>query len=178
MRISVIPADEAQVCDSSACVRTSLELLNYMDIKTDPCEDFYRFSCGNFVENTHLDNRGSWSVRDIMEDQIQYQIKNMLEEPLHLQDPSAFNLAKKFYRACMNEGAIEAEGLKRVKDIFKQMGDWPTLYGDNWREYLFDWKKAVYKLREIGINFEFFLILSVQKDKVDPKRYVLNVSHF
>ncbi|RZB41499.1 endothelin-converting enzyme 2-like, partial [Asbolus verrucosus] len=168
---------EPEVCQSSPCARTSQELLlNYIDIKADPCEDFYRFSCGNFLNNTNLGDRSSRTTRNIMEDEIQIQIKNMLEEAVDtVDDPAAFNLAKKFYRACMNESAVEAEGLERMKQIFEQMGGWPTLVGNNWRENEFDWKDAVYKLRRMGINFEFFLILSVQRNKADPNRYILSL---
>jgi membrane metallo-endopeptidase-like protein 1 len=150
-------------------------LLKYVDVKVDPCEDFYRFSCGNFLQNTNLDDRGSRSVRSIMEEKIPSQIKNMLAEPIQSADPVGFNLAKKFYRACMNESAIEAEGLERMKQIFKQIGGWPTLNGNNWRKDLFNWKDAVYKLRQVGINFEFFLILSVQRDKAHSDRHILNL---
>ncbi|XP_063909938.1 neprilysin-2-like [Zophobas morio] len=169
-------SDGLEECSSPTCARISMELLlKYIDIKVDPCEDFYRFSCGNFLKNSKLDSRGSWSVQNVMEEEIQTQIKNMLTEPAQTEDPVAFNLAKKFYRACMNESAIEAEGLKRMKQIFKQIGGWPTLNGNNWRKDLFNWKDAVYKLRQLGINFESFLILSVQRDKADPNRYILNL---
>lgn len=78
----------------------------------------------------------------------------------------------------MNESAIQADGLKSLKQIFQQIGGWPTLLGNNWRENVFNWKDALRKLRRIGINVDFFLIHSIQKDNVDPERYVLNVSRF
>lgn len=149
--------------------------MKYIDIKADPCEDFYRFSCGNFLENTELDDRDSRSVTSLLEEDIQSEIKNMLDEPIETQDLGAFNIAKKFYRACMNETAIEAEGLKRIKQIFKQIGGWPSLNRNNWRKDLFSWKDAVYKLRGMGINFEYFFILALQRDKIHSDKYILNV---
>ncbi|XP_015840924.1 neprilysin-2 isoform X1 [Tribolium castaneum] len=169
-------SDGPKECTSSVCAKTSMELLvKYIDIKADPCEDFYRFSCGNFLENTKLDDRDSRSVTSLLEEDIQTEIKNMLDEPIQTEYPSAFNLAKKFYRACMNESAIEAEGLKRMKQIFKQIGGWPTLNGNNWRKDSFDWKDAVHKLRQMGINFEYFFILALQRDRIHPDKYVLNI---
>lgn len=76
----------------------------------------------------------------------------------------------------MNESAIQADGLKSLKQIFQQIGGWPTLIGNNWRENVFNWKDALRKLRRIGINVDFFLIHSIQKDKAYPERYILNVS--
>ncbi|KAJ8979359.1 hypothetical protein NQ317_010132, partial [Molorchus minor] len=144
---------------------------------SEPCEDFYQFSCGNFLQNTNLDNRGrdrsstSWKGRNSIE------IRNMLERPTQPQDPMAFNLAKKFYRSCMNESAIEAEGFKNIKQVFRQMGGWPTLEGSNWRREEFDWKEAVYKLRGMGANFDFFFRVSVDRDKKDGSRYILGAHH-
>lgn len=76
----------------------------------------------------------------------------------------------------MNVSAVEADGLKWMNEIFKKMGGWPILEGDGWNEDGFDWKEAVYKLRQMGVNFEFFINLSVERDKKDPSRFVLQVS--
>lgn len=102
----------------------------------------------------------------------------MLEQPIQMEEPRAFNLAKKFYRACMNESAIEVEGLKKIKQIFEEIGGWPTLLGSNWQEERFQWVNAVHKLRQIGINFDVFFRITVDKDKANNSRYVLGVSIF
>lgn len=153
-----------------------MEILNHIDQNMNPCDDFYRFACGKFVQNTNIDNYGAKSVQDIMEDEIQSQIKNILEKDLNENDLPAYNIAKKFYRACMNESTIQMDGLKRIKQIFKQIGGWPTLDGNNWRESQFDWKRSLYRLRRVGINFEIFFTIYLDKDKTDPNKYVLNVS--
>nr|XP_023018365.1 neprilysin-2-like [Leptinotarsa decemlineata] len=166
---------EIEVCTTPSCVRSATEFLSHIDTKADPCEDFYRFSCGNFLQNTNLDNRGSRSVQDVMEDEIQSEIRNMLELPIHTEDPRSLNIAKKFYRACMNESAIEEEGLKKIKQIFVRLGGWPTLQGNNWREDQFDWMDAVHKLRKLGVNSHVFFRVSVDRDEGDDSRYVLGI---
>lgn len=163
-------------CSTEECVRISKEFLNHIDLSADPCDDFYRFSCGNFLQNTILDIHGSRTVQDITMDEIQSEIRNKLEQPIQLEDPKAFNLAKKFYRACMNETAIELEGLKKLKQIFEQIGGWPTLEGNNWNEEDFDWMKALHKLREIGVNFDVFFRVSIDRDKRNISRHILGVS--
>lgn len=157
-------------------MRISKEFLNHIDASVDPCDDFYRFSCGNFLQNAILDIHGSRSVQDITKDEIQSEIRNMLEQPIQLEDPKAFNLAKKFYRACLNETAIDREGLKKLKQIFEEMGGWPTLEGDNWNEKDFDWMGALHKLREIGVNVDVFFRVSIDRDKRNNSRHILAVS--
>ncbi|KAK9871304.1 hypothetical protein WA026_011572 [Henosepilachna vigintioctopunctata] len=165
-----------EICTSSACLETSMNLLNQIDVKLNPCHDFYKFSCGNFLKNTNLERERFRSAPDIMREEIQSKIKNMLEHPVDATQPRYLKLAKEFYRSCMNESSIEAEGLKWMKQIFKRLGGWPTLEGDDWQEEDFDWKKAVHKLRQMGLNFEFFIRLSVERDKKEPAKYILQLS--
>lgn len=153
-----------------------MELLSHIDSAIDPCDDFYRFSCGTFLKNTELDNRTTRSVQDVMAEEVNAQIRSILEEPIRQQDPAVPNLAKKFYRACMNESAIEAEGLKRAKQIFKQIGGWPTLEGNNWSENQFDWKKVQHKLRKIGVDVPVFITVAVREDDNYPGEHILEVS--
>ncbi|XP_057661245.1 neprilysin-2-like [Diorhabda carinulata] len=170
-----------ETCTASACVRTATEILRHINIRADPCEDFYRFSCGNFLQNTHLqDNResrsGSRSVGDIAKDEIQSRIRDILEVPVRLEEPKPFNVAKQFYRACMNETAIARRGLKKVKEILKLIGGWPTLEGYNWDQKRFDWMESLHKLRQYGLNFDVFFRITVEKDDRGTNyRYVLGI---
>ena len=34
----------------SECIQTAAELADRMDIRADPCEDFYQFACGGYVK--------------------------------------------------------------------------------------------------------------------------------
>ncbi|XP_044761824.1 neprilysin-2-like [Coccinella septempunctata] len=163
-----------EICTSSTCLESSMNLLNQIDAGLDPCRDFYKFSCGNFLKNTNLEREHFRTAPDIMREEIQSRIKNMLEQADLSDEP--LGQAKKFYRACMNESALETDGLKWMKQIFRRMGGWPILEGDNWNEQEFDWQQAVHKLRRMGVNFEFFIDVSVERDKKDPTKYVLQLS--
>ncbi|XP_072392043.1 neprilysin-2-like isoform X2 [Diabrotica undecimpunctata] len=170
-----------ETCTNSSCVHAATQILQHIDIRADPCEDFYRFSCGNFLQNTHLlDNResrsGSRSVEDIAQDEIQSQIREMLERPIQREDPKSFNTAKKFYRACMNETAIARQGLKKIKEILEMSGGWPTLQGYNWDYKKFDWMESVHKLRQLGVSSDVFFRVTVEKDdRGVNSRYVIGI---
>ncbi|KAJ8921372.1 hypothetical protein NQ315_002988, partial [Exocentrus adspersus] len=166
---------KVEVCTTPTCVRSSMELLQYIDKKVDPCEDFYRFSCGNFLQKADVDERGYQSVNKAVENEIQSKVRSMLEQPIQTEDRLAFKQAKKFYRACINETAREAEGLMLIKAIFKQIGGWPTLEGDKWSQESFDWRSAIHKLRAMGIGPHFFFQVTVDKDKLNETRYVLGI---
>lgn len=100
----------------------------------------------------------------------------MLEDEIDKEDLPSFNVAKKFYRACMNEQAIERAGIKQLHQLFKQMGGWPILEGEDWDSDNFVWTKAVRNLRAFGVNFDFFFNITVDIDREHPERYILGVS--
>ena len=42
------------ICETEACIKSAAMILKNMDQSIDPCEDFYAFTCGRFVEETQL----------------------------------------------------------------------------------------------------------------------------
>ena len=42
------------VCISESCILSAADLLKQMDRDVDPCEDFFRFACGGFINDVVL----------------------------------------------------------------------------------------------------------------------------
>lgn len=79
-------------------------------------------------------------------------------------------------RSCMNKTAIEKDGLKTVKQILTNLGGWPVLEGNAWKENDFDWKTSVYKFRKQGYSVDYFLDFSVGIDLKNSTKRILDVS--
>ncbi|XP_018319545.1 neprilysin-2 isoform X2 [Agrilus planipennis] len=177
--ISAFPSyDETfrEVCLEPGCVHAASKVLQAMDTSVDPCEDFYQFSCGNFVRSTTIpDDKSSVTSFSLISDMLQEQLHVMIEEPIKPGDLKPFGLMKKLYRACMNKTAIEEEGLDVVKDIFKEIGGWPVLEGDNWNEEQFDWKELVYKFRKTGYSIDYFIDFSIGIDLKNSTKRIIDL---
>lgn len=168
-----------EICTTSVCLASAMEVLGNIDQKIDPCVDFYEFACGNFLKNAPFDasDQSVRSAHDKMRDEIDARIRTMLEQPIEAEaSRRPFDLAKMFYRACANESAVDSDAIKEIKQIFRKIGGWPILDGDAWDEGAFEWKKAVHVLRQLGVDFTFFMALTVEKDKTDPTKHMLQLS--
>lgn len=94
---------------------TASKLLLNMDEKVDPCDDFYEFSCGSFLRNTRIpDDKTSVNTFSIITDQLQEQIRALLDEPVAPEEPRPFALAKTLYQACMNRSKFREVEFKEV----------------------------------------------------------------
>ena len=50
--LALAPLSSASVCRTGACVMRADELARQMDKTVPPCQDFYQFACGGFINRT------------------------------------------------------------------------------------------------------------------------------
>lgn len=75
----------------------------------------------------------------------------------------------------MFEELIEDQGLGPLKEILKQLGGWPVLEGEEWKEENFNWTNIIYQHRQIGFKFFYFMEFLIS---FDPEYYKKNLKEF
>ncbi|XP_026318121.1 neprilysin-2 [Hyposmocoma kahamanoa] len=169
-------ADESKICTKPGCIHTASKLLTNMDETIDPCDDFYDFACGAFVKNTRIpDDKTSVNTFSIITDQLQEQIRTLLDEPISPNEPRPFVLAKTLYQACMNRTAIEQRGVQPLLDMLRRLGGWPVLDGTAWNEGTFTWEESVYKFRDAGYSVDYFLDFSISVDVKNSTKRIIDL---
>ncbi len=59
------------MCTTRACVRAAARILARLDPTVDPCDDFYTFSCGSFLETSTVpDDANALSTLQEMQDEM------------------------------------------------------------------------------------------------------------
>uniref|UniRef100_A0A8D9BV62 Neprilysin-11 n=1 Tax=Cacopsylla melanoneura TaxID=428564 RepID=A0A8D9BV62_9HEMI len=153
---------QPKLCYSEGCIHTASKLLQSMNNTVNPCDDFYRFTCGRFLEETIIpDDKSGESSFSVISDQLETQLRTIIEEPVKESDIKPFKLAKNLYKVCMNKSQIEQQGLGHMKYVLKHLGGWPVLEGESWDEGSFSWKSSVYKFRRYGYSVDYFMDFSV-----------------
>lgn len=106
LRAVTCESENDDVCSTAVCKRESENILAKLDENVPPCEDFYRFACGNFLNETKIpDDKTSIDVATILDDKLKEQLNEILNSSITSDDIKPFVCSKKLYRACLNEGA-------------------------------------------------------------------------
>jgi putative endopeptidase len=87
-----------------------------LDRKADPCDDFYQFACGGWIEKTEIAADKPLAMRSFVdiEDRNQEYLKGVLEQArAKPSDPVSKQLGA-FYGSCMDEAAIEKVGMRPI----------------------------------------------------------------
>ncbi len=91
----------------------------WIDRKTDPCVDFYQYSCGGFLATAQIPpDRSAWGTIQIVTKDSEDFLHNVLEKAALAKDPDPLTMKlAAFYTACMNEPAIEAAGITPIRPM-------------------------------------------------------------
>lgn len=91
-----------------------------LDRKTDPCQDFYQFACGNWIASTEIPSDAALWSRSFSEinKRNEMAVKAIVEEAMAVKNPDPVTQKiGDYYAACMDEAAVDAAGVAPIKDF-------------------------------------------------------------
>ncbi|KAF7987766.1 hypothetical protein HCN44_003629 [Aphidius gifuensis] len=142
-------------CLTKSCNQTASAILNNMDTTINPCDNFYKFACGGFINSYNQTKTDEIiSASKLIEERIINDLTLSIEKKYSPNSQKLFNLLTILYNICLNE--FTKVITKRQKCINKLQLKLPTamsaLYIQNYGKNSV--KKKVYKMA-INIRNEF-----------------------
>jgi len=174
--ISTKDAANQDICFSKGCIQTAADLLDKLDQTANPCEDFYQFACGGYIEKTVIpDDRTRTSMFSLVGDKLNEQLRVLLESKIVASDQKPFRLAKSMFQSCMDKEAIEERGVAPLASVLRAMGGWPLIEGSRWNQDGFKWYEMVYRFRDMGYSVDYLVDFSVTTDLKNSSWRVLDL---
>ncbi|XP_044012572.1 neprilysin-2-like isoform X2 [Aphidius gifuensis] len=171
--IDRISTDKNDVCTTPACIIAAQNIDMKMNKSVDPCDDFYHYVCGNFINTTVIpdDKIGISSLREISY-KLNGQLDKILNKPSMVKEPEPFKFTRHLYRTCMDTVAINKLGEDTLLKYVDQIGGWPVLKNNQWNEILFDWKNTILKINENNYWLTTFFKFEIKDDYENMTKHV------
>ncbi|XP_045592012.1 endothelin-converting enzyme homolog isoform X2 [Procambarus clarkii] len=160
-----------EVCLTPDCVILSGSLLNSMDSKVDPCDNFYDYACGGWVSKNPIpEGKPIWGTLNKLASDNQIIMHNVLEST-EKTESKAEEKARVFYRSCMDVNkTIEKLGGKPVLQLIEQMGGW-SITG-NWSASNYSLEDDVIKSK-VDFNSEALFSWVVAENDKNSSSHIL-----
>lgn len=94
-------ADNKNRCTSLSCVHASSSIIDLIESEIDPCNDFYGYACGNFVEEVYTpDEKSTLDTLTLMGDKLTEYLLTLYTKPILDTEPKIHKLSKRMFQSC------------------------------------------------------------------------------
>ena len=88
-------------CSKLSCIHGSASILELIDQEIEPCDDFYGYGCGNFVEEVYTpDEKATLDTFSLMSDKLVEYLLTLFSVPINKTEKKLHQLSKTMFNSC------------------------------------------------------------------------------
>ncbi|XP_017046056.1 neprilysin-2 isoform X1 [Drosophila ficusphila] len=169
--------DPSEVCLTQECIHTASIVLRKMRPEVEPCDNFYEFACGTYLEEENIpDDKVAISTFSVISDKLQEQLKDIITAERPESEPKHFRLPNLLYKACMNKTLIESLGAEPITRVAEKLGGWPLIKGEGWNaDDSWTWQEQVKKFRKAGFSMDYIIDFSIGVDLQNSTKRLIDL---
>ncbi|XP_058809094.1 neprilysin-like isoform X2 [Phymastichus coffea] len=158
-KVGSLSIDRLQKSDEISLPWLKTHRTSNYNVNMNPCENFYTYACESQYKKPDGSISGFRSLVAEAQDNVIAKLKAILEDD-DFPNVYSIKIARSFYSACMDTEQIDAQGVKPIWSILKELRGWPITrkYSEsdsiaNWQDlHSFYGKINVFPLFEISVN--------------------------
>lgn len=115
--------DVKRFCLTPDCVKVAASVIEAIDLTVDPCDDFYLYSCGDWIKSNPLpDGKSNWGTFSKLWQDNQAIMRSVLEDGGEFKSGSAEEKAKIYYESCLDRNdTVESRGTRPMQDLIESV---------------------------------------------------------
>ena len=130
----VVPNFNYTVCKTKQCRNVEKYIKKSMDLKANPCTDFFNFTCGGWINKNPIPKTSSsYSTFAKLNSKVEKALRKIIENNTRM-DNEYMKKAKMFYKSCSNLIAIEKRDAKPLVDLILDIGSSKLFHPQSWHE--------------------------------------------
>ena len=102
-------------------------LLDYVDSSHDPCDNFFAYSCGNWLADNPLSGRDGVSIFGALARNNYVHLRDYLSSSVKETDQAAIKKSKYIYSSCANVDYIKSQFTEHVQEFVRSAGGWEDI---------------------------------------------------
>ncbi|KAK0050794.1 endothelin-converting enzyme-like 1 [Biomphalaria pfeifferi] len=158
------------LCTEVGCMETAARAMEYRNTSVDPCEDFFEYACGNYLEaRTFKLNNVYYNVLGDMYQENKDKLIDLMERPIsQMHDYAAERKVKQFFQACNDMFSRDKKkGLPILNKVMPELGGWKVL--GTWQNNTWDFNTV---LKKVQTDFwvDALYRVSVETDWYDTQK--------
>lgn len=113
-----------KLCTSKGCVESAASILQSLDLNVNPCDDFYKFTCGKFLNSKSIpDDHFVFGTLQQIEEYSLVEMRKFLEANVSTSfNGDATIKMKLFFNSCMQDKFVSNEN-RTVRTLIENLDD-------------------------------------------------------